>query len=429
MRPRRHLHQAPVPRFIFADFRFPIDVIVLAVRWYLRLGLAYRDIEELLAERGVEVDHVTVYRWVLRSTPLLAEAAGPWPAAQQPPCTADVLDLAEDRLEGLLPLRVAGLGRLALELDCIAARSPWLLDADGLPSWRGLPWRACFAGGISSSGPPSMVVRLAIDQYPESTSSMSERSAIPAAARVAAVALSMGWSCCRSLASWVNSAATITCSPVVTAWALSPCTLPLRVRRKRLSGVGDVGGLASPWVGRLVTRPRLELPRWLAFGAGSGGGRCHPLLVPLLARGRLGLQQRLGLAQPIQPAGLAGKRRGQLVPTGVAEQLVLAPVDRGGLAQDLGDLFFELLEGAVGLVSGVAGQLGASSATVPTQTMPAAAHNLREATRNPASALWWRTPNRAMVTWSGVWLAASTRKAMSSWQRRWICREERTPRQ
>jgi transposase-like protein len=52
-------------------------VIVVAVRWYLRFGLSYRDVEELLAERGVEVDHVTVYRWVLRFTPLLAEAARP----------------------------------------------------------------------------------------------------------------------------------------------------------------------------------------------------------------------------------------------------------------------------------------------------------------------------------------------------------------
>jgi hypothetical protein len=44
---------------------------------YLRFGLSYRDVEELLAERGVEVDHVTIYRWVLRFTPLLAEAARP----------------------------------------------------------------------------------------------------------------------------------------------------------------------------------------------------------------------------------------------------------------------------------------------------------------------------------------------------------------
>jgi transposase-like protein len=43
-------------------------VIVLAVRRYLRFGLSYRDVEELLAERGVEVDHVTVSRWVQRFT-------------------------------------------------------------------------------------------------------------------------------------------------------------------------------------------------------------------------------------------------------------------------------------------------------------------------------------------------------------------------
>jgi transposase-like protein len=60
-----------------AGFRFPSDVIVLAVRWYLRFGLSYREVEELLAERGVEVDHVTIYRWVQRFTPLLTEAARP----------------------------------------------------------------------------------------------------------------------------------------------------------------------------------------------------------------------------------------------------------------------------------------------------------------------------------------------------------------
>jgi transposase-like protein len=68
---------APIARSAFAGFRFPPDVIVLAVRWYLRFGLSYRDVEELLTERGVEADHVTVYRWVQRFTPLLAEVARP----------------------------------------------------------------------------------------------------------------------------------------------------------------------------------------------------------------------------------------------------------------------------------------------------------------------------------------------------------------
>jgi len=50
-------------------------VTVVAVRWHLRFDLSYRDIEELLVERGVEVDHVTMYRWVQRFTPLFADAA------------------------------------------------------------------------------------------------------------------------------------------------------------------------------------------------------------------------------------------------------------------------------------------------------------------------------------------------------------------
>jgi transposase-like protein len=66
-----------VPSSAFAGFRFPPEVIVLAVRWYLRFGLSYRDVEELLAERGIEVDHVTVYWWVQRFTLLLVGAARP----------------------------------------------------------------------------------------------------------------------------------------------------------------------------------------------------------------------------------------------------------------------------------------------------------------------------------------------------------------
>jgi IS6 family transposase len=71
----RRPRSTPIPRPAFAGYHFPADVIMLTVRWYLRFGLSYRDVEELLAERGIEVDHVTIYRWVQRFTPLLAEAA------------------------------------------------------------------------------------------------------------------------------------------------------------------------------------------------------------------------------------------------------------------------------------------------------------------------------------------------------------------
>ena len=60
---------------MFAGFRFPREVIAVAVRWYLRYGLSYRYVEELLAERGTTVDHVTIYRWVQRFTPEFIEAA------------------------------------------------------------------------------------------------------------------------------------------------------------------------------------------------------------------------------------------------------------------------------------------------------------------------------------------------------------------
>ena len=52
-------------------FRYPKDIILLSVRWYLRYNLSYRNLEEMLEERGVFLDHTTVFRWVIRFTPLL----------------------------------------------------------------------------------------------------------------------------------------------------------------------------------------------------------------------------------------------------------------------------------------------------------------------------------------------------------------------
>jgi hypothetical protein len=51
---------------LFKWRQFEPEVILLAVGWYLRFSLSYRDGEELLAERGLHADHVTVWRWVQR---------------------------------------------------------------------------------------------------------------------------------------------------------------------------------------------------------------------------------------------------------------------------------------------------------------------------------------------------------------------------
>ena len=54
-----HRPAVPRPRSSFAGFRFPPEVIILAARWYLRYSLSYRNVAELLAERGIAVEHVT----------------------------------------------------------------------------------------------------------------------------------------------------------------------------------------------------------------------------------------------------------------------------------------------------------------------------------------------------------------------------------
>ena len=52
----------------FSGRRFPKDLILQAIRWYLRYNLSYRGLEDILEdileERGVEIDHTTLYRWV-----------------------------------------------------------------------------------------------------------------------------------------------------------------------------------------------------------------------------------------------------------------------------------------------------------------------------------------------------------------------------
>jgi putative transposase len=53
---------------------FPQDIMLMGVRWYLAYPLSYRHVEELMAERGVRLDHATVQRWVVQYSPLLEEA-------------------------------------------------------------------------------------------------------------------------------------------------------------------------------------------------------------------------------------------------------------------------------------------------------------------------------------------------------------------
>ena len=59
----------------FKGRHFPKAIILMAVRWYVAYALSYRDIEELMNERGVKVDHATVQRWLVEYSPELMEQA------------------------------------------------------------------------------------------------------------------------------------------------------------------------------------------------------------------------------------------------------------------------------------------------------------------------------------------------------------------
>ena len=58
---------------VFKGRHFEHEIIIWAVRWYCKYGISYRELEEMLGERGVEVDHCTIYRWVQYYAPKLAD--------------------------------------------------------------------------------------------------------------------------------------------------------------------------------------------------------------------------------------------------------------------------------------------------------------------------------------------------------------------
>src|SRR5450432_277243 len=70
--PMNELSQPP-----FTWRHFQSDIILLCVRWYLRSSLRYRDLEEMMAEHGLSVDHTTISRWVQHSAPELEKRCRP----------------------------------------------------------------------------------------------------------------------------------------------------------------------------------------------------------------------------------------------------------------------------------------------------------------------------------------------------------------
>ena len=72
---KRYVHEYSEPLQMAS---FSIRHYSLVVRWYLRYALSYRDPEEILLERGLHVDHTTIYRWVQQYTPSLERRCRPY---------------------------------------------------------------------------------------------------------------------------------------------------------------------------------------------------------------------------------------------------------------------------------------------------------------------------------------------------------------
>jgi hypothetical protein len=284
--------------------------------------------------------------------------AGAKPPAQEPPRPLLLLELAEDRLDGLLALGVAGLAVMAGQLRRHRGAQPVAsgrgrlavlagLALPAVPGWWDQQLRRVRDRGQVGDRPVAAVGQ----QRPRSLGDAggAKRRCGGGEHRVELLQVVglLG-----QLGGDDHLLARGDRLGVVALHAAPPGVHEAAVR------VGDIGGRLG--VGRLVTAPRRDVrPGLLALGPGRGGQLGDPLLIPPLALGRLGLQEGLGLPQPRQPAGFGGQRLGQLVPTGWAVLQVLVLVGLGGLAEDLGDLGLELLPGVAGGVGGVGGHLGA----------------------------------------------------------------------
>jgi transposase-like protein len=70
--PRKTL--APGIARVLTRLHYPLDVMLLCVRWYVAYSLSLRNLEEMMAERGIAVDHSTVHRWVIKLVPVFEKA-------------------------------------------------------------------------------------------------------------------------------------------------------------------------------------------------------------------------------------------------------------------------------------------------------------------------------------------------------------------
>ncbi len=74
---RGAVRQGAAPLSLLKRRRFPVEIILLCVRWYCKYGISYRDLAEMMHERGINVNPSTIFRWVQRYAPEIEKRVRP----------------------------------------------------------------------------------------------------------------------------------------------------------------------------------------------------------------------------------------------------------------------------------------------------------------------------------------------------------------
>jgi transposase-like protein len=101
---------------LFKCRRFPVAIILLCVRWYCKYGISYRDLAEMMSERGVAVDPSTIFRWVQRYAPEIEKRIRPYQGPRSGPWRVDETYVRVGGRWKYLFRAVDKHGRLLLEL-------------------------------------------------------------------------------------------------------------------------------------------------------------------------------------------------------------------------------------------------------------------------------------------------------------------------
>jgi len=154
------MNQPPNSPSLFHGRHFEPAIIILCVRWYLTYKLSYRDLVEMMAERGVDVSHTTILRWVQRFVP---EFEKRWNRYARAAGSSWRVDETYIRVRGRWTYLYRAVDRQGLTVDFLLSERRDIAAA-----------KLFFTQAIKPHGPPK---RITLDGYPATHAALSELKA------------------------------------------------------------------------------------------------------------------------------------------------------------------------------------------------------------------------------------------------------------